>query len=171
MFEYAALVDAPVQRFTGIVTGSEPDDAPPVGVPKDEAPVLAAAVVADAPAAPHAPGALERHVPERDVPERDVPERPALTARPMRAPIAPPAPEPVILRSAAPAMPAPERQTPHEPAAHEPAAHEPAAHQPAGREPAARESAPRLPFVPALVAIAAAGVTAMWWLRRDGHDR
>lgn len=26
MFEYSALVDAPVQRFTGIVTGPDPDE-------------------------------------------------------------------------------------------------------------------------------------------------
>lgn len=29
MFEYTALVDAPVRQFTGIVTGPDPDAAPP----------------------------------------------------------------------------------------------------------------------------------------------
>ena len=92
MFEYTALVDAPITRFTGIVTGAEPDDAPlPIGVATPAAPVA-------------------------------------------------------------------------EPAAAPATASEPPMRRPYGSraEPASRPS-----LAPALLAVAAAGITAMWWLRRD----
>ena len=124
MFEYTALVDAPVQRFTGIVTGSdEPGDEPRM-VSAHAAGL--AAVEAD-------------HVVSRP----PAPELPV-------APVAPPAPEPVapVVRKAPPArvvrafvpLPQPVRS-------------------------------PSPSVVPTLLAIAAAGLSAMWWLRRESHDR
>lgn len=130
MFEYAALVDAPVQRFTGIVTGAEPDDGiATVAVamrtvhaasPVAEAPMMLAAI---------------------DTDPVD------LAAVPVAA--APPSP---VRRASA---------TQRDSALH-------------SRRPGAVPSpAPSAPpgFVPALVGAAIAGLTAMWWLRRDSHDR
>ena len=128
MFEYTALVDAPVQRFTGIVTGAEPDDesitvvvqsaAVPMGVVVTEAPLVLVAVE-----------------PEPIEPELVEPK----LAEPAPLPASPVAPvEPVVRRAFAPR---PDRQ------------------------PSASGS-----LVPALLAIAAAGATAMWWLRRDSDD-
>jgi hypothetical protein len=97
MFEYAALVDAPVQRFTGIVTGPDP---------------------------------LDEVVQAEPVPSRVAATAP--TEMPIATAIVPAEPQ------APPPSPPPSASS---------------------------------PFVPALVAVAAAGVTAMWWLRRGGHDR
>ena len=133
MFEYAALVDAPVQRFTGIVTGSDPDSElvtvsvvtpmSPVAVAVVEAPVVLVAAVADtieAPAPPALPAPLVAVPP---------------TAVRTTASIARPSPGPGQAPARAPAP------------------------------------APAPSFVPALVGAAIAGLTAMWWLRRESHDR
>ena len=128
MFEYTALVDAPVQRFTGIVTGAEPDDesitvvvqtaAVPMGVVVTEAPLVLVAVE-----------------PEPIEPELVEPK----LAEPAPLPASPVARvEPAVRRMFAP-------RPDHQPSA-------------SGS------------LVPALLAIAAAGATAMWWLRRDSHD-
>jgi hypothetical protein len=88
MFEYTALVDAPVQRFTGIVTGADPLDelAPmppssPALMPETLAampetlsatpdPVRVAADLATMAAGP------ERAGPEHGAPDRTGPEQP-----------------------------------------------------------------------------------------------
>lgn len=126
MFEYTALVDAPVQRFTGIVTGQDLDaelvsvqvvtPRPPVALPLVEAPVLLIAM--------------------------EPVSEPQLDLEP--APIALPTPS---ANASVPARPATRTFVPRP-------------------EP----SAPP-PLVPALIAVAAAGITAMWWLRRDSDDR
>ena len=137
MFEYTALVDAPVQRFTGIVTGAEPLD-------------------------------------EQAMPEVQVPAAPILV----------PVSETPVMLVAVQLEPAAPQQEPSEPAATRPA---PAAYAPrAGRPPVPRAEPPRIfvpraqpapapppgpSIVPALVGIAAAGITAFLWLRRDGHGR
>ena len=133
MFEYTALVDAPVQRFTGIVTGAEPDDesitvvvraaAVPMGVVVTEAPLLLVAVE---------PEPVEPELVEPKVVEPQLVEPASLPATPV-APV-----QPVVRRTFAPRP---------------------------DRPPSASGS-----LVPALLAIAAAGATAMWWLRRDSHD-
>ncbi|HEX2626731.1 MAG TPA: hypothetical protein VHL56_07470 [Candidatus Limnocylindrales bacterium] len=127
MFEYTALVDAPVKRFTSIVTDPEPEESPvvvavvttipPVAVPVVEAPALIMAV-------------------EPEPAER---EAEPIVAAAIRGPVANPTPL---------AAPAPRPRTS------------------AALDPTSRPS-----FLPALIGIAAAGVTAMWWLRRDSHDR
>lgn len=123
MLEYTALVDAPVQRFTGIVTGSEPDD--------DDMTITVTTPTAQV-AAPvtEVPALLVAAVPE-----------PPVAAEPLQLiePIQPIQP---------PVWPAPERPIPH-------------ALVPRS-EPARPPS-----LAPALLAVAAAGITAMWWLRRD----
>ena len=120
MFEYTALVDAPVQRFTGIVTGSDEPETEPLMVPAVQ------------------PVEIEQRASDSSVSELPV------------APVAPPAPEPVapVERKAPPArvvrafvpLPQPVRS-------------------------------PSPSVVPTLLAIAAAGLSAMWWLRRESHDR
>ena len=135
MFEYTALVDAPVQRFTGIVTGSEESDTEPAiaSVMTPTATVAAMPDPTEPPASqPPAPASpIEPHA------EPVVPNPPVvpIAIAPV-VPIAPPAP---VLRTFVP-RPQPVRS-------------------------------PSPSVVSALVAVAAAGITAMWWLRRDSHDR
>lgn len=130
MFEYTELVDAPVQRFTGIVTGQDPDAGPPT-VPVDT-PIPPVGVAM--------PDALAMLVVVAQEPVEQV--------------------EPVEqLEVAAPTEPETAR---------------PGALAAVRMRPAMRPLAPPTPapsLVPALLAIAAAGLTAMWWLRRDSHDR
>lgn len=126
MFEYAALVDAPVQRFTGIVTGADPDhDLVTVSVLPPTTPTV------------------------------DVAEAPA-----MRVAVRPEPTEPNVSPLSA---------------ARIAAAIEPPRSLPAPFAPRERPGAPSRPpspsFVPALVGAAIAGLTAMWWLRRENHDR
>ena len=128
MFEYTALVDAPVQRFTSIVTGPDPDDEPVT---------QATRMVPLAVAAPDVPVTLIAVVPKAD------PEM--IELAPAAVPVAAPRP-PVTVAPIAPAARPPVRFVPTTPS----------------REPS---------LVPALLAVAAAGITAMWWLRRDSHDR
>ena len=124
MFEYTALVDAPVQRFTSIVTGpNEDDEAVTVAVLAPAAPVVIPTSVAPAMLVPVAP---DLDVPEPVLASPIVPE-PAVPAQLAPSPVMP-----------APAVPG---------------------HRPSSS------------FRPALVALVAAGVTAMWWLRRDSHHR
>lgn len=134
MFEYAALVDAPIQRFTGIVTGADPDQ---------ELPVLSVATIS--PVAP----------PATDVPVLLV----AVEVMPVEWPEPPEsvdALEPVTMPAALPVqVPAPPKAAP-----------------PMVRTfPPRAEPAPSPSLLPALAAITVAGITAMWWLRRNPHDR
>ena len=141
MFEYAALVDAPVKRFTSIVTDPESEEAPvvavvttipPVAVPVIEAPALIVAIEPEP--VEHEAGAIVPAV---------------LQATP--TPISTPTPTPTSTPTPSP--------TPNLPPAPRPRTY----------APPAPESKPS--FIPALIGIAAAGVTAMWWLRRESHDR
>jgi hypothetical protein len=119
MFEYTALVDAPVKRFTSIVTDPEPDEAPPI---------IAIAAPAAVPV-PETPRVLIAQAPEPAAPFE-----PAPTAAPLLpAPVLAPAPR--VVRTFVPRP----------------------------------EPAPRHSVAPALVAVAAAALTAMWWFRRDSH--
>jgi hypothetical protein len=152
MFEYTALVDAPVQRFTGIVTGAEPLDeqitlrvevpAARILVPVAETPVMLVAVEPEPFASEPAP--IELAPIERE------PIEPAATPAGPTAP-GPTAPVPTAL----PVRTSPPRA------------------QPARLFVPRAEPVPALApsIVPALIGIAAAGITAFWWLRRDAHSR
>ena len=132
MFEYAALVDAPVKRFTSIVTDSESEEAPvvlavvtaapPIAVPLVEAPVMIVAAEPEPIEASPAPKPAEPVHVERPAPL----ERPVLAERPLAAT------RPFVPRA---------------------------------------DPAPRPSMVPTLIGIAAAGITAFWWMRRDSHGR
>ena len=126
MFEYAALVDAPVQRFTGIVTGSDPDEDAVV-VPMLETP---SALVAGERSDALAPDLGD-----------------AVVAAPVdAAPVvaAPVAPVPAIVERSAPV---------------------------AARRIGARATPSKPTILPTLIGVAAAVVTAMWWLRRESQHR
>lgn len=133
MFEYTALVDAPVKRFTSIVTDPEPDETPIVLAVVAAAPPIAVAVI-------EAPVLLMAIEPET------ISEPPALAAA------VEPEPEPIaILREPiAPTSPTPRPVRTFVPRA---------------------EPAPRPSMVPTLIGIAAAGITAFWWMRRESHGR
>jgi hypothetical protein len=149
MYDYTALVDAPVQRFTGIVTGSDPDGEPiaiapitpppSVVVPMVETPLVVVATEPrqspqpwDAPEPLGAPGRLDAPEPPPAEFVTAITERPA-DAVPRTAPRA-------LTRTATPAA-----------------------------MPASTVSRPWI--LPTLAGIAAVGVTAMWWLRQEAHDR
>lgn len=71
MFEYAALVDAPVQRFTGIVTRPDPDEVPTLAERFDVVP----------PAAPRTtPGGIAPTAPV--APSQPIEVRPSITPQP-----------------------------------------------------------------------------------------
>jgi hypothetical protein len=129
MFEYTALVDAPVQRFTGIVTGPEPvEDLAPE-------PPRSPATVAE-------PAVVETHLEVGEAPGRSAAPL-TVTPTPDPKPVDSPPPMPAVLAAAA------SRSV----------------------ERPATSSSASPSFIPALIGAAVAGVTAMWWLRRDSHHR
>ena len=147
MFEYTALVDAPVRRFTGIVTGSDADDEPLTvtiaaqATPPDVPVAVSPAMLAAAPE-PIDPGdhRVERFEPTEGFDRAEAP------ASPMSVSPAPrPAPTVSLLPTSRP-LPAPSLLSEPRPL-------------------------PAPSLRPALLAIAAAGITAVWWLRREPHDR
>jgi LPXTG-motif cell wall-anchored protein len=145
MYDYTALVDAPVQRFTGIVTGSDPDDEriaiapltppPSVVVPVAETPLIV--VAAEPPDAPE---------------PRDAPEPPAAFETSPAEPVLPAEPVTAIVDGRADAVPR-------------------TATRATTRTATLAATGSRPSILPALAGIAAVGITAMWWLRRESHDR
>src|SRR4051812_36887587 len=133
MFEYTALVDAPVRRFTGIVTGGDADDEP-----------VARAVSARTRSVPAVLGAADARTIDVSlvrIVESPVPNEPS-----------------------APTLPALRATTPTAAAAAGRAA--PPAVGPALVPRTDRAASPMPSLVPALIGIALAGITAMWWMRR-----
>jgi hypothetical protein len=168
MFEYAALVDAPVQRFTGIVTGPDPDEEivlPIAAAAAATTPAIAAPGVLSAEATPNEPAAslesLAAAEPVDSVEPVDAAE-PVGSAERVVAPEPahdvqrPPPTEP--LRAIQP--PAFERR---------PFERAPVERRPAFAPSSVPSASPNV--LPALVGVAVAGITAMWWLRRESHDR